>query len=271
MQNFDGQCAVITGGGGLLGYNIAITFARAGMHIVVADLNLDNAETTVAAVRALGREAIAVRTDVGDRASMEALADAAYAQFGAVNVLVNNAGVAILKKFEDFAYEDWQRVINVQMWGVINGVHVFLPRLIAQGGARHIVNVASMSGVGMADMRQLNAPYVTAKFAVVGFTEVMAPAMREHGIGVSVLCPGFAVAEPESFPDTAFQMPSAAWYKDNLLNGLEVAREVLHGIDENRLYIFPHRAGRGEVEERQRRILAGFEQAERTSPPLKNR
>lgn len=267
-SSFRGQCAVVTGGAGLLGRALALTFAEAGMNVVVADLDDERAAIVAGEVCALGREAIAVRVDVADRDSMAALADAAYAKFGAVNVLVNNAGVVILKKFEEYTYDDWQRVLNVQMWGVINGVYAFLPRLLAQGGARHIVNVSSMSGIGLADMRQLNAPYVTAKFAVAGFTEVMAPALQDKGIDVSLLCPGFFVADPQTFPDSAFQMPSAAWYKHNLLDGFEVASEVLRGIAERRFYILPHRAGRDEVEQRQRRILEGFDQAARTSPPL---
>ena len=142
----------------------------------------------------------------------------------------------------------------------------FLPRLLAQGGERHIVNTSSMSGVGRADLRALNAPYVTAKFAVVGLSEVMAPSLAEHGIDVSVLCPGFAVADPESW--TSFPMPSAAWYEHNLLGADDVATEVVHGIRERRLHIFPHRAGRGEVEGRHARLIEGFDQAARTSRPL---
>ncbi len=268
MRHFEGRTAVITGGGGLLGRAMAKTFAEVGMNVVVADVNEDAARATAEEVEAIGTRGIPVRTDVTDRSSMEALAARAYDELGAVHVLCNNAGLAVLRPFEELTYEDWDRVLGVQLGGVLNGVLAFLPRLLAQDGERHIVNTSSMSGLGRADLRLLNAPYVTAKFAVVGLTEVMAPALAEHGIGVSVLCPGYTVAEPAAV--TSFPMPSAAWYEHNLLRPEPVAEEVLHGIREERLYIFPHRAGRGEVEDRHVRILEGFEQASRTSPPLKD-
>jgi NAD(P)-dependent dehydrogenase (short-subunit alcohol dehydrogenase family) len=86
---------------------------------------------------------------------------------------------------------------------VLNGTYAFLPRLIAQPERSHIVNTSSMSGVGRADLRLTNAPYVTAKFAVAGLTEVMRPALAEHGIGVSVLCPGFTAGARPGRPHVA--------------------------------------------------------------------
>jgi NAD(P)-dependent dehydrogenase (short-subunit alcohol dehydrogenase family) len=266
VDTFEDRCAVITGGGGLLGRGMATAFAREGMNIVVADLDERAAAATAAEVRAIGTTAVAVKTDVTDPSSMEALAEHAYDTFGAVHVLCNNAGTAVLKPFVNLTRADWDRVLSVQWGGVLNGVLAFLPRLLAQGGDRHIVNTSSMSGVGRADLRLLNAPYVTAKFAVVGMSEVMAPSLAEYGIGVSVLCPGYTVADPAQV--TPFAMPSAAWYEHNLLTAEPVAQEVIHAIREGRLYVFPHRSGRGEVEGRHQKLLQGFEQAERTSPPV---
>jgi NAD(P)-dependent dehydrogenase (short-subunit alcohol dehydrogenase family) len=269
MKDFNGKCAVITGGAGLLGRGMALTFARHGMKLVVADINEERLSETVSAVRALGAEAIAVPTDVTRPEAMENLADAAYGRFGEVNLLCLNAGRVILKPFEQLTPEDWHQVMSVQFGGVLNGVLAFLPRLIAQGGERHVVLTSSMSGVGRGDLRLLNAPYVTAKFAVVGMTEVMAPAMAPHGIGVSVLCPGMVVADPEAFRAQGnWKMPSAAWYKDNLIDAAQLAEEVLEGVSEGRLHIFPHRLGRGEVETRHAKLMEGFDQAERTSPAL---
>ncbi len=265
MRDFEGRCAVITGGGGLLGRGLATVFARAGMNIVVADIDEEAAAVTAAEVEAIGTRAVAVKTDVTEPDSVESLADRAYEQFGAVHVLCNNAGAAVLKPFVELTRADWERVLSIQWGGVLNGILAFLPRLLVQGGDRHIVNTSSMSGVGLADLRLLNAPYVTAKFAVVGLTEVMAPSLAEHGIGVSVLCPGYTVSDPAK---VTFAMPSAAWYEHNLLTAEPVAREVLSGIREGRLHIFPHRAGRGEVEGRHLRLLEGFDQAAHTSPPL---
>jgi NAD(P)-dependent dehydrogenase (short-subunit alcohol dehydrogenase family) len=269
MLALDTGCVVITGGGGLLGRGLALAFARRGAAVVVADVNTEAAEAVAAEAAAVpgARAALAVTADVTDRASMDALADAACDAFGAVRVLCNNAGLAVLRPFPELTEQDWDRVLGVQLRGVLNGTYAFLPRLIADPERSHIVNTSSMSGVGRADLRLTNAPYVTAKFAVAGLSEVMRPALAEHNIGVSVLCPGFTRADPDSV--TFFPLPSAGWYRDNLLSPDEVARETIAGIMEDRLHIFPHRAGRQEVLDRHDLLLRGFDQAERTSPPLK--
>jgi NAD(P)-dependent dehydrogenase (short-subunit alcohol dehydrogenase family) len=268
MDTFEGRAAVITGGGGLLGRGMANRFAAAGMHIVVSDI--DAAKATAVAEQVAsdhGVRTLAVATDVSDPQSVDALAARAYAEFGSVHLLCNNAGAAVLRPFVELTRDDWDRVLGVQFHGVLNGVLAFLPRMIDQGGDAHIVNTSSMSGVGLASLRSLNAPYVTAKFAVVGLSEVMAPAVADAGIGVSVLCPGFTVADPAAF-DGPWSMPSAAWYEHNLLSTEQVADEVFEGVREGRLHIFPHRAGLGEVEGRHELLLEGFRQAARTSPPV---
>jgi NAD(P)-dependent dehydrogenase (short-subunit alcohol dehydrogenase family) len=272
VKDFVGKCAVITGGGGLLGRGMATTFARSGMHVVVADLDEKAGASTASEVERTGRRAIFVPTDVTDAASMERLAASSYSAFGAVHLLCLNAGASVLKPFEELTLGDWTRVLSVQLGGVVHGISAFLPRLLAQEGERHVVATASMSGVGRADLRSLNVPYVTAKFAVVGMVEAMAPALAPHGIGVSVLCPGMTVQDPNAYRNAqVWKMPSAQWYEHNLLTPAQVAEEVLRGVEENRLYIFPHRAGREEVESRHLRLLEGFAQAERTSPPMQER
>jgi NAD(P)-dependent dehydrogenase (short-subunit alcohol dehydrogenase family) len=270
MLSFDAGCVVVTGGGGLLGRGLALAFARRGANVIVADVNTAAAEAVAAEVDAIpGARGLAVAADVCDRASMDALADTACDAFGAVRVLCNNAGIAILRSFTELTPEDWNRVLDVQLYGVLNGTYAFLPRLVAQPERAHIVNTSSMSGVGRADLRVSNTPYVTAKFAVVGLTEAMRPELAEHNIGVSVLCPGFTQASPESV--TSFPLPSADWYRDNILSPDQVAEETIAGIMENRLHIFPHRAGRQEVVDRQELLLRAFDQADRTAPPLNPR
>jgi NAD(P)-dependent dehydrogenase (short-subunit alcohol dehydrogenase family) len=238
------------------------------MNVVLADVEADKLDAAEMDVRKLGREALTVITDVTDPNAMDALANVAFDCFGKVNLLCLNAGLALLKPFEQLERADWDRVLGVQFGGVLNGVLAFLPRLISQGDPRHILVTASMSGVGRADLRSLNAPYVVAKFASVGLVEVMAPSLEPFGIGVSVLCPGMTVADPSASRDGPWRMASAAWYQDNLLSADQVAAEVVVGLKEKRLYIFPHRAGREEVLGRHARLMEGFDQAERTSPLL---
>jgi NAD(P)-dependent dehydrogenase (short-subunit alcohol dehydrogenase family) len=259
---------VITGGGGLLGRALGHAFAARGANIVLVDLAETAAleaateirETHEVAVRALG-------ADVTDLDAVREVARQAVSAFGPVTVLLNNAGRALLKPFTELTPEDWNAVLGVQLHGALNGIQAFLPGMVAHAAPSHIVNTSSMSGVGRADLRTLNAPYVTAKFAVIGLSETMAPALAEHGVGVSVLCPGFTHRNPESV--TRFPMPSTRWYQHNLLTAEQVAEETVAGVLEGRLHIFPHRAGRQEVIDRHALLLRGFEQAEATSPPLR--
>jgi len=260
----DGQrpCAVVTGGAGLLGQAMGLAFARQGMDVVLADIDAEKVEAAAEAVRATGVEVLAVRCDVAQAAEVDELAARAYARFGRVNRLCLNAGLAILKPFAELRREDWNAVMGVQFGGVLNGVLAFLPRLIAQGGDRHVVLTSSMSGVGRADLRTLNAPYVVAKFATTGLGEVMGPALEEHGIGVSILCPGLTVKDPEAMRGMDWPMASAKWYADNVLDAEQVAAEVLAGISEGRRHIFPHHAGRQEAVDRHAMLMRGFDQAE---------
>jgi len=268
--------AVITGGGGLLGRGMARAFARRGMDVVLADLSVKagmgmfgpvGAGAVADEVRSMGRRAIAVATDVTDPASVARLAETAYREFGRISLLCNNAGIARVGEVADLTLDDWNVVLDVHLKGVIHGLNAFLPRMIASGGPCHIVNTASMSGVGLAALRSNNAPYTTAKFAIVGLTEAVGPGLGKHNIGASVLCPGMTVHDPHA--PREMKVASAAVYKDNLLGPDEVGEEVAHGVEENRLHIFPHRAGRYEVESRHALLMAGFDQAEATSPPLR--
>jgi len=261
-------CAVITGGAGLLGRAMAIAFARKGMNIVLASTNAENLEAAAVRVRQEGVDVLTVRTDVASPEQMDELAAKSFARFGQVNRLCLNAGNAILKPFDELTRDDWNKVLGVHLGGVLNGVTAFLPQLIRQGGDRHIVLSSSMAGVGLADLRLMNAPYVVSKFAMNGLGEVMAPSLEPHGIGVSILCPGMTVADPAAMSGVSWPMPSAAWYQDNLLNPDQVAAEMLSGIAEKRLYIFSHRRGRDEVTQRNAKVMEGFAQAERTSPPM---
>jgi len=268
LDRFEGGCAVITGGSGLLGRAMATAFARAGMNVVIADLDGDAMSSVAVEVEALGRQVLVVRTDVSRAEDMDALSDAVYARFGQVNPLCLNAGTAVLKPVLELSRENWDKVLGAQFNGVMNGIHSFLKRMAGQEGEPHIVITSSMSGVGRADMRSLNAPYVTAKFAVTGLVEVLAAPLAEAGIGISVLCPGMSVADPESLRGHEWPMASAAFYSDNMLSAEQVAEEVVHGVREGRLHIFPHRKGREEVLARHALLMKGFDQADRTAPAV---
>src|SRR5882672_5491751 len=186
MRDLAGRVAVVTGGGSGIGRAMVKRFAREGAKVVVADVDESALAAVVASVRIRGGEALGVRTDVTELASVQALAATAFATFGKVHVLCNNAGVALWGGLEAATHRDWQWVLGVNLWGVIHGVEAFVPRMIALKEPGHIVNTASMAG--LVATRGLGI-YNTSKYAVVGLSETLAKDLRPYGIGVSVLCP----------------------------------------------------------------------------------
>lgn len=192
MEQLEGRVAVVTGGGSGIGRAVATQLAGAGMHVVVADIQQDALDATVADLVQAGRRVIGVRTDVSDGDSVRALADAAVAEFGAVHVVHNNAGVGVGGPIWTHTERDWQWVLGVNLWGVIHGIRVFVPLMLEQGGPAHMVNTASMAGL-------ISVPYLGAynvsKHGVVTLSETLYRDLRlaDAQIGVSVLCPGLVM------------------------------------------------------------------------------
>jgi NAD(P)-dependent dehydrogenase (short-subunit alcohol dehydrogenase family) len=220
-------------------------FAREGARIVVADVDEAAATEAADAVRKRGGAAVAVRADVSDLAQVQALADRAFSEMGAVDVLCNNAGVALWGSLEEATHHDWQWVLGVNLWGVIHGVEAFVPRMIASGRRGHIVNTASMAG--LLATRGLGV-YNTSKYAVVGLSETLVKDLAPHGIGVSVLCPlGVAtrIRNSERTRPAALRNDGTRAAPPVALDGTTlapdvVAEMVLSAILENRLYVITH-------------------------------
>ncbi len=246
LTSFADRVAVVTGGGSGIGRALALAFARAGAHVVVADLDEAAMADAGRAVQALGRAALAVRADVSDPAQVEALADRAFQRFGAVHLLCNNAGVALSGGLEHATRQDWQWAIGVNLWGVIHGLLAFLPRMIAQGPGGHILNTASMAGLIAS---QGLGVYNTTKYAVVGLSETLAKDLRPYGVGVSVLCPmGVAsrIGEAERTRPAALRnvpgrgQASSVQLIGRTLTPEEVAEQALAAIRERQLYVITH-------------------------------
>ncbi|MEX2394782.1 MAG: SDR family NAD(P)-dependent oxidoreductase [Actinomycetota bacterium] len=263
MRDLAGKVAVVTGGGSGIGRGTVLALADAGMNIVIGDINEVAASNVVEEVQGKGCRAIAVKTDVSDRASVEALADAAWAEFGDVHVLHNNAGVVLFLPLASMSDADWNWILQINLYGVVNGIQAFLPRMRAAGGERHIVNTASMAGHFAA--ATLGA-YNTTKYAVVGLSEALHAELAPEGIGVSVLCPGGVSTNimttmlrdrPPGGAD--MQAPNTGGGSLRMIETDDVGRMVRHAIETNELYIFTHPEFEEIVRARHERILAAFE------------
>lgn len=213
VDQLEGKTAVITGAASGMGKAFALRFARAGMNIVLADIEAPALTDAVAEVAALGVEAVGVETDVADEASVAALAAGAIDRFGRVNVVCNNAGVAggtLLDGAGGMALADWRWVIDVNLWGVVHGHKAFLPHLLEHGDG-HVVNTASMAGHFPG-----HSAYTASKWAVVGITEGLYHQLAAMGspVGVSCLCPGFVdtniLTSDRNRPEWAAPDPLAA-------------------------------------------------------------
>jgi NAD(P)-dependent dehydrogenase (short-subunit alcohol dehydrogenase family) len=192
MDDLESKTAVITGAASGIGLGMAVRFGQAGMNVVLADVEEPALADAVAAVEATGAAALGLRIDVRRLDEVERLLATAVERFGRVHLVCNNAGIAgpFGKTSWELSAHDWEWVIGVDLWGVINGVRVFAPHLVAHGDG-HIVNTASLAGLTTGTV--VSASYHTAKHGVVALSECLFGelAQRAPGVGVTVLCPGF--------------------------------------------------------------------------------
>ena len=189
MDDLRGKTAVVTGAGSGIGRGIALALAGEGMNVVIADVREPNAEAVAEEARAIGSPALAVRTDVRHGRGLDDLADAAFGEFGGVELLVQVAGVVHAEPREDTSEGDWRWVFEVNMFGIANGCRSFVPRMLAQGGEGHIVNTSSLAGLVRLQLPHYGL-YTASKFAATGFTEILRAELAPHRIGVSLLIPG---------------------------------------------------------------------------------
>ena len=266
MEQLEGRTAVVTGAGSGIGEGIASACAAAGMRVVIADIELDQAERVANELREGGAEALAVQTNVADRAAVDALADEAYDAFGAVHFLCNNAGVLTHVSIAESTPEDWQWIFSVNLFGVVYGLQAFVPRMLAQGGEAHIVNTGSMASIRV--RRDIaNGPYNASKHAVLGLTESLRNELEDDGIGVSILCPGAVDTRiyaadrnlPEELRGRVTPLPERGEYER--MEPREVGEIVLDAVRANRFWIITHPEHREPVAKRAEWLLAGFDEA----------
>ena len=271
MKDFKGKTAIITGAASGIGLGIARTLARAGMNIVLADIEVAALARARGEIERLGAKAIAVETDVSDRASVMAAAAAAEREFGQLHIAVSNAGVSMHnQKLAAISPADWNWLIGVNLMGVIHGIQAFLPLLLEHGEEAHLVNTASIAGFQVnPDMH--SAGYAMTKYGVVALSEGLANELEGTKVGVSVLCPAAvdtliyrsARNRPDRFGG-ATERQNELLLKDLLAQGWppdRIGARLLDAIRAGEFFIFTHPATREWVEKRHARLMQAFDRA----------
>ena len=269
-----GKEAVITGAGSGIGRALAEAFAAEGSAVVVADIDEGAAKGVSHGIEAGGGVALAVNMDVSDAAAVDRLAATTLERFGRVDVLCNNAGVSTFNLISDQTLDDWRWVVGVNFWGVVHGIHTFVPIMRDQGTPAHIVNTASIAGLlsGVAFI----GPYCATKVAVVSISETLAQEFAIDGtpIGVSVLCPSSVdtkVMESERGRPAALGFEHRTEMAESVrlmiregftgptgLTPDQVAVRVLAAVREGKFWIITHPGEAPTVEARFAGILEAF-------------
>lgn len=260
MKEFRGKVAVITGAASGIGRGLAEQCAYEGMKVVLADIQQDALDKAEKEMKDQGATVLAVRTDVSDVASIEALAKTTLESFGAIHLLCNNAGVHAGGSIWELTDADWNWVMGVNLWSVIYGIRIFTPIMLKQEDECHIVNTASLAGLIPA---RGNGAYCVTKYGVMGLSETLYVELSKRGakIGVTVLCPVWVktnmndsarnrpaeLANDHDVDEKKITSPDYQAFISLALKetakGIppsEVASLVFEAIREDRLYVIPN-------------------------------
>lgn len=251
MKDLSGKTAFITGGAGGIGLAMGRAFGHEGMNVMLADVEEAALQAAVSALKDLGIRAEGVIADVTSPDDMQKAAKRTTETFGRLHLLCNNAGILRAGKVVEFGGADWQPVIDINIHGVVNGMNMLLPLIMAHGEGGHVLNTASI--LGMFSPPEAEA-YSASKYAVVAMSEGWAVQLADKGIGVSVLCPGL-VSTP------IFEETGNAELANAGLSPDAVAKRVVEAIRADQLYVFTHPEYKGLCEKRFSKILAAFDDA----------
>lgn len=266
MKDFAGRTAFVTGGAHGIGIGLVRALLAEGCNVAIADIRAASIEQ---ALKQLGSErAMGVQVDVSSRAAMGRAASEVEAKFGPVSLVFNNAGINLFQTIEESSHDDWDWVMGVNLYGPINGVMTFVPRMVAAGNGGYVVNTASMAAFLAAGKPGI---YNTTKFAVRGMSECLRASLAPHGIGVSVLCPGLVKSYIYASDDIRPNRLKAGAKPVDTQNvkrlaeihefGMEpdvIAQRVLEAMRENRFHIFTHPEFKDELRELFDEILQDF-------------
>ncbi len=236
--------SVVTGAATGLGRAFCLEIARRGGCVLASDINLEGVAETVKLVEEAGGRGWARECDVRDPAAVEALAADARERMGEVDLLVNNAGVAVGGPMGEVSLEDWRFCVDINLWGVIHGCHSFVPAMRARGSG-YIINVASAAGL-LATPQM--APYNVTKAAVVALSETLHGELRPSGVHVTALCPTFFLTaihkSGRGAIDERIQATVEKMMRRSKIQAPAVAAAALDGVERGHLYVLPMRDGR---------------------------
>ncbi|HEY6425203.1 MAG TPA: SDR family oxidoreductase [Pseudonocardiaceae bacterium] len=238
-ERFQGSLVTITGAGSGIGRACALEFAARGAEVVLLDIDQQSAERTAVLARLLGAGAHAYTVDVSDGDAVERFAKSMHDEHGLPDIVINNAGIALAGPFLDTTVADWQRVIDVNLWGVIHGCRVLGGLMVAGGEGGTIVNVASAAAY--LPSRALPA-YTATKAAVLALSQCLRGELAEHGVGVVAVCPGFVHTNITSAArfvgldaakERTAQQRATALYRRRNFTAERAAKEILRAVERN--------------------------------------
>jgi len=243
MQRFEDAVAIVTGGGMGLGEALCEGLARRGATVVVADIDCDAARQVAARLEESGATAVAVRVDVASQTEVAQLIESTVANYGRIDYMINNAGIAIGGDSRDVSTQQWRRVLDVNLLGVVYGT-LYAYRVMALQGHGHIVNVSSLSGLVP---QPGNSAYCTSKHGIVGLSLSLRGEGADLGVKVSAACPGdmktkiydnmVVVNMPR---EQVAALSRRTHYLMPQMSAQAAARAILRGVDRNRpLIVFP--------------------------------
>lgn len=279
MKIETGQVVAITGGGSGIGRELALACAARGMAVAVADVELKAAQQTAALLVERGARAFAQQVDVTSAAQVEAFAAHTFAEFGACHLLCNNAGVLVLGPLLEARRADWEWVIDVNLFGVINGIDAFVPRTLAMNSPAHVLNSVSLRGIAAGPSCGV---YAASKFAALGLTETLRLELADKNIGVTALCPwsvntGIMTSERNrpsnaggglSEEDIETLKKSAPGQNPITIEADQVAQLALEAVEDNELYAITHPCAREMLEQRFDAMLKSLERVRLRHPEL---
>lgn len=240
MQDLTNKVVLVTGAASGIGRATAIAFAREGAGpVVITDINEKGLEETAERLKNLGAEAIVWPTDVTDFVTVNEMVEDIIARCGRIDILVNVAGISLVCPVEKLQIEDWKKVVDVDLWGVINNVTAVYPHMVKRRSG-HIVNISSAGGLFVPAL-SYSAPYCTAKFGVVGLSEALLYEAMLHNIGVTVVAPGLVDTPIVDTTPVKGLRPEIKKLTDYLAlnkeNPEDTARAIVNAVRKNRFMV----------------------------------